>query len=305
MAYVIRRLLMTIPVLLGVIFITFAIVKVTPGDPVLLMLGQRATEARVAELREQLGLDDPLLVQYGRYVLNATRGDLGTSIRSQTPVLQEIMLRVPSTLELTVAALLLSVGVGIPAGVIAATSRSRTFNRVINVLALAGLSIPGYWLGIISLSFFAVELNWVSVLGGEGLRDLILPAIALGLPSAALFMRLTRNTMLEALGSDYVRTAQAKGLPNYLIVWKHIFRNALIPIITALGLQTGALMGGTVLIESVFARPGLGRYAVTAILNRDFPQVQGMILFSAVVYVTLNLIVDLSYVVIDPRVRQS
>lgn len=305
MAYVIRRLLMTIPVLLGVIFITFAIVKVTPGDPVLLMLGQRATEARVAELREQLGLDDPLLVQYGRYVLNATRGDLGTSIRSQTPVLQEIMLRIPSTLELTVAALLLSVGVGIPAGVIAATSRSRTFNRVINVLALAGLSIPGYWLGIISLSFFAVELNWVSVLGGEGLRDLILPAIALGLPSAALFMRLTRNTMLEALGSDYVRTAQAKGLPNYLIVWKHIFRNALIPIITALGLQTGALMGGTVLIESVFARPGLGRYAVTAILNRDFPQVQGMILFSAVVYVTLNLIVDLSYVVIDPRVRQS
>lgn len=196
MAYVIRRLLMTIPVLLGVIFITFAIVKVTPGDPVLLMLGQRATEARVAELREQLGLDDPLLVQYGRYVLNATRGDLGTSIRSQTPVLQEIMLRVPSTLELTVAALLLSVGVGIPAGVIAATSRSRTFNRVINALALAGLSIPGYWLGIISLSFFAVELNWVSVLGGEGLRDLILPAIALGLPSAALFMRLTRNTML-------------------------------------------------------------------------------------------------------------
>lgn len=305
MAYVIRRLLMTIPVLLGVIFITFAIVKVTPGDPVLLMLGQRATEARVAELREQLGLDDPLLVQYGRYVLNATRGDLGTSIRSQTPVLQEIMLRIPSTLELTVAALLLSVGVGIPAGVIAATSRSRTFNRVINALALAGLSIPGYWLGIISLSFFAVELNWVSVLGGEGLRDLILPAIALGLPSAALFMRLTRNTMLEALGSDYVRTAQAKGLPNYLIVWKHIFRNALIPIITALGLQTGALMGGTVLIESVFARPGLGRYAVTAILNRDFPQVQGMILFSAVVYVTLNLIVDLSYVVIDPRVRQS
>ncbi len=305
MAYVIRRLLMTIPVLLGVIFITFAIIKVTPGDPVQLMLGQRATAARVAELRLQLGLDDPLLVQYGRYVLNAARGNLGTSIRSQTPVLQEIMLRVPSTLELTTAALLLSVLVGIPAGVIAATHGSRVLNQVINVLALIGLSIPGYWLGIISLSFFAVELNWVSVLGGEGIKDLILPAIALGLPSAALFMRLTRNTMLEALGSDYVRTARAKGLPDYLVVWKHVFRNAMIPIITALGLQTGALLGGTVLIESVFARPGLGRYAVTAILNRDFPQVQGMILFSAVVYVVLNLIVDLTYVVIDPRVRRS
>ena len=305
MAFVIRRLLMTIPVLLGVIFITFAIIKVTPGDPVRLMLGQRATAARVAELRAQFGLDDPLLVQYARYVLNAASGDLGTSIRSQTPVLQEIMLRVPSTLELTVAALLFAVVVGIPAGVVAATSGNRVLNQTLNALALVGLSIPGYWLGIISLSYFAVELNWVSVLGGEGLRDLILPTIALGLPSAALFMRLTRNTMLEALGSDYIRTARAKGLPNHLIVWKHIFRNALIPIVTALGLQTGALLGGTVLIESVFARPGLGRYAVTAILNRDFPQVQGMILFSAVIYVVLNLVVDLTYVVIDPRVRQS
>lgn len=305
MPYVIRRLLMTIPVLLGVILVTFAIIKFTPGDPVQLMMGQRATPSQVAELRAQLRLDDPVLVQYARYVLNAVRGDLGTSIRSKTPVLQEIMIRVPSTVELTLVALLFAILVGIPAGVVAATSGSRILNNLLNMFALVGLSIPGYWLGIISLSFFAVELGWVSVLGGEGLKDLILPAIALGLPSAALFMRLTRNTMLEELSSDYVRTAQAKGLPTNLIIWKHVFRNAMIPIVTALGLQAGALLGGTVLIESVFARPGLGRYAVTAILNRDFPQVQGMILFSAVVYVMLNLIVDLSYLLIDPRVRQS
>jgi peptide/nickel transport system permease protein len=303
MVYVVKRLLWTIPVLLGVTLVTFAIIKFTPGDPVLLMLGQRATEERVAELRDQLGLDDPVLIQYGNYVVNAIQLDLGTSIRSQTPVMDEIILRAPSTFELTFFALLFAILFGIPAGVIAATSGKRWLNSVITVIALIGLSVPNYWFGIIALSVFAVELRWVSVLGGQGIKDLILPVVALGLPSGSVLMRLTRNMMLETLSSDYVRTAMAKGLPNYVVIWKHVLRNALIPVITALGLQAGALLGGTVLIESVFARPGLGRYAVTAILNRDFPQVQGMILFSAVIYVIINLIVDLAYSSLDPRIR--
>jgi len=165
------------------------------------------------------------------------------------------------------------------------------------------LSIPNYWFGIVTLSIFAVDLGWISVLGGNGLRDLILPAIALGLPTAAVLMRLTKSTMLEALGSDYVRTAQAKGLSERDVIWRHVLRNAMIPVVTAIGLQMGALLGGAVIIESVFARPGLGRYAVTAIINRDFPQIQGMIVFSAIVYVSINLMVDMLYAAIDPRVR--
>ncbi len=302
--FILRRLLLAIPVLLGVTLITFAIIKITPGDPVLLMLGNRATEERITQLRTQLRLDDPLALQYSRYVLDAIRGDLGISIRSQTPVLQEILLRVPSTLELTVASMLVAVVCGIPAGVLAATSHNRAVSMSISIFSLIILSVPNYWLGIIGLSIFAVHLGWISVLGGSGIVDLILPAIALGLPSAALFMRLTRSVVLESLQADYIRTARAKGLHERTVIWKHVFRNAIIPVVTALGLQAGGLLGGAVLIESVFARPGLGRYAVTAILNRDFPQIQGMILFSAVIYVAINLIVDLAYMLLDPRIRQ-
>lgn len=303
MRFILRRLLMTIPVLLGVTLVTFAIIKATPGDPVLIMLGQRATPERVAELRQQLGLDDPLLVQYTRYVANALRGDLGTSIRSQTPVVQEIMARLPSTLQLTTAALLISAAIGIPAGVIAATTRSRVTSGLLTSFALVGLSIPNFWLAILALIVFGVNLGWISVIGGEGVKDLILPALTLGFPSAAALMRLTRASVLATLSADFVRTSVAKGLTPRLVLWKHVLRNALIPLITALGLQAGALLSGAVLIESVFARPGLGRYAVTAILNRDFPQIQGMVLFASVVYVAINLIIDLLYRSLDPRIR--
>lgn len=300
--YIARRLLMLIPVLLGVTFLTFAIAQVTPGDPVVLMLGTYATPERVAELREQLGLNDPLWVQYGRYVWDLLHGDLGTSVRGQTPVLDEILARFPSTLELTLAAMLLSVVGGVSAGVIAAMAKRKLVDGATMVTALVGLSIPSFWLAIILIIVFGIQLKWVSVTGGEGLKDLILPAVCLAMGPTAVLARLTRSSILEVAREDYVQTARAKGLRENAVTLRHILRNALIPVVTVMGLQFASLLGGTVFIESVFARPGLGRFAVNAIAARDFPQVQGMVLFTATVYVLLNLAVDVLYAVLDPRI---
>ena len=301
--YTIRRLLMLVPILLGVTFLTFAIAQVTPGDPVVLMLGQYATPERVEELREQLGYNDPLLVQYARYVWNALHGDLGKSIRGQTDVLDEILARFPSTLQLTVAAMLFAIVVGVGAGVIAATSRRRGVDSATMVTALMGLSIPNFWLAIILIIIFGVNLQWVSVTGGEGWKDLILPAFCLGLASAAILARLTRSSILEVIREDYVRTARAKGLGQRAVVVIHVMRNALIPVVTVIGLQFAGMLGGAVFIENVFARPGIGRFAVNAIAARDYPQVQGVVLFTASIYVLLNLLVDLTYGWLDPRIR--
>jgi peptide/nickel transport system permease protein len=300
--YIVRRLLMLIPVLLGVTFLTFAIAQVTPGDPVVLMLGTYATPERVAELREQLGFNDPLWVQYGRYVWDLLHGDLGKSVRGQTPVLDEILARFPSTLELTLAAMLLSVVGGVSAGVIAGTAKRKLVDGATMVTALVGLSVPSFWLAIILIIVFGIQLKWVSVTGGEGLKDLILPAVCLALGPTAVLARLTRSSILEVAREDYVQTARAKGLRENAVTLRHILRNALIPVVTVMGLQFASLLGGTVFIESVFARPGLGRFAVNAIAARDFPQVQGMVLFTATIYVLLNLAVDVLYAVLDPRI---
>jgi peptide/nickel transport system permease protein len=301
--YIIRRLLMLIPVLVGVTFLTFAIAQVTPGDPVVLMLGNYATPKRVAELREQLGFNDPFWVQYGRFVWNVLHGDLGKSIRGQTPVLDEIVARFPSTLELTVAAMLFGVTAGVSAGIIAATAKSKWVDNVTMVIALVGLSIPSFWLAIILIIVFGINLRWVSVTGGEGLKDLILPSFCLGIGPAAVLARLTRSSILEVIREDYVRTAQAKGLDERVVTLRHVLRNALIPVVTVIGMQFAGLLGGTVFIESVFARPGLGRFAVNAIAARDYPQVQGIVLGGATIYVLFNLIVDLLYGFLDPRIR--
>jgi len=303
--YIIRRLLLLIPVLLGVSFLTFAISEVTPGDPVVIMLGNRATPERIATLRAELHLDDPFLTRFGRFIWNAMHGDLGRSIRGQTPVLQEILERLPSTVELTVAAVLFSALVGIPTGVAAARFRGKALDRSAMVFALVGLSIPSIWLAIILIIVFGIQLKWVSVTGGEGLKDLILPAFTLGIAPMAVLARLTRSSVLEVLGEDYVRTARSKGLKERVVQVRHILRNALIPIVTYLGLLFADLLSGTVFIESVFARPGLGRFAINAISARDFPQVQGLVLFIATFYVLLNLVVDLLYGLIDPRIRFS
>jgi peptide/nickel transport system permease protein len=301
--YVVRRLLMLIPILVGVSLLTFAILQVTPGDPAVLMLGQYATPQRIADLREELGLNDPLPLQYGRYVWRALQGDLGRSFRSQRPVIEEILDRFPSTLELTLAALLLSTVAGVATGVVAATARSRWMDGGIMAGALVGLSIPQFWLGIMLLILFGIKLNLVPITGGSGLDTLILPTVTLALAPAAVLARLTRSSILEVIREDYVRTAWAKGLGARAVVMGHVLRNALIPVVTVLGLQFAALLGGTVFIENVFARPGIGRLAVNSIAMRDYPMVQGIVLFTAVVYALLNLAVDLLYGFLDPRIR--
>jgi ABC-type dipeptide/oligopeptide/nickel transport system permease component len=293
---------MLIPVLLGVTFLTFAISHATPGDPARLMLGVYATEEKVAELRRQMGLDDPLMVQYLRYVWEAAHGDLGKSFRGQTPVIQDILARLPSTLELTVSAMAIAVGGGVTLGVVAASARRRAVDGLTMATALVGLSIPNFFLGILVIIVFGVRLNWVSVTGGEGLRDLILPAFCLALGPLATLARLTRSCVLEVAREDYVRTARAKGLRELAVTTGHVLRNALIPVVTVMGLQFAALLGGTVFIESVFARPGIGRFAVNAILMRDYPQIQGVVLFVATTYVLVNLAVDMLYAFLDPRI---
>lgn len=301
--YAFRRLLMLIPVLLGVSFCVFAIAQVTPGDPAAMMAGDIATPERVAELRAQLGLDDPFLVQYGRYVWRAVQGDLGTSYRGHTPVLREILLRFPSTLELTVAAMVLAIAGGVTAGVVAATARRRWVDGLTMVTAVLGLSIPSFWLAIVLILIFGVNLGWVSVTAGQGLEDLILPALCLAAGPGAVLARLTRSSVLEVAREGFVRTARAKGLGEGLVIGRHVLGNALIPVVTVIGLQFAGMLGGAVFIESVFARPGLGRFAVNAIAARDYPQVQGIVLFSAAIYVVFNLGVDLLYGVLDPRIR--
>jgi peptide/nickel transport system permease protein len=301
--YAFRRLLLLIPILLGVTLLTFAIAQITPGDPVALMLGVTATPERVAAVREQLGYNDPLHVQYVRYVWNALHGDLGQSVRGQTPVLREILMRFPSTLELTIAAMLIAIIGGVGAGVLAAITRSRGAQTITMIIALLGLSVPSFWLAIILILIFGVKLQWVAVTGGEGLKDLILPAFCLAIGPAAVLARLTRSSVLEVIREDYVRTARAKGLGQRVVVLRHVLRNALIPVVTVIGLQFAAMLGGAVFIESVFARPGLGRFVVNAVSARDYPQVQGIVLFMATIYVVLNLLVDLVYGWLDPRIR--
>lgn len=303
--YILRRFLMIIPVLLGVTFLTFAIIQIVPGDPVEMMLGPEATQDVVNRWREQLGLNDPLWVQYARYVWNAAHGDLGRSLRGQTSVLDEILRRFPSTLQLTLSGMLLAIPGGVGAGIVAAVSKRKRVDGLTMVIALAGISIPSFWLAIILVIVFGVHLKWVSVIGGEGLKDLILPAFCLALGPAAVLARLTRSTILEVVREDYVQTARAKGLAEKTVNLRHVLRNALIPVVTVIGMQFGRMLTGTFFIEAVFARPGLGRFAIGAISERDYPQVQGMVLFTATVFVLVNLFIDVLYGFLDPRIRVS
>lgn len=294
---------MLIPVLLGVSLLTFGIAKLTPGDPAQLMLGNYATPERIADLHEKLHLDDPVLVQFGRFVWNAMHGDFGVSFRGQKSVLDSILSRFPSTAELALAGITIAIVIGIPLGMLAAWKHGTFFDRAIMVLSISVLSIPVFWLAILLLYVFGVWLGWVSVTNSEGLSALILPAFCLALSPAATLVRMTRSSILETLTEDYVRTARSKGLKEQMVMARHVLRNAMIPIITLLGLMVGGLLTGAVFIESVFARSGLGRFIIQAIAARDYPEVQGAVLFAATVIVTLNLLVDLLYAVIDPRIR--
>lgn len=310
--YVLRRVLLTVPTVLGTSILVFLILHLAPGDPALIVAGPTAPPEVVANIRTQLGLDQPVLIQYWRYISNALRGDLGRSILSRRPVSEEVAGAFVNTFELVIAARIWSLLVAIPIGVVAAVKRRSVFDKLTMVTALLGLSLPIFWIGLMAIWLFAFQLGWLPVSGRggplwsiDGLRHLVLPALTLGGIQIPALARLTRSSVLEALSQDYIRTARAKGLAERFVVAKHALKNALLPVVTIIGLQFAGLLGGAVVTETIFSWPGLGRLAVTAILTRDFPMVQGTILVAAVTFVTINLLVDLLYAVLDPRIKYA
>lgn len=305
LSYTIRRLLYIIPILLGVIFIVTLTLDLIPGDPAALILGEFASAEAVANLRQSLGLDQPLLLRYGNYVLDVLQGDLGISMRERRPVSQIIGEAFPATALLAAAAMAIVVFVGIPLGITAASRPGSFIDNFIRVISLIGLSMPVFWTGIVFVVIFSVSLGWFPVSGSGTWRHLVLPAVTLALPSLGILARITRTSVLDVLQEDYVRTATAKGVGRRSVLFKHTLRNALIPIVTVIGLQLGNMLGGSVLTETVFAWPGIGRQTVFAIFNRDFILIQGIVLVFASIYVGLNLLVDLSYGFLDPRIRYS
>jgi peptide/nickel transport system permease protein/oligopeptide transport system permease protein len=277
-----------------------------PGDPVKMMLAEFVTMPdQVAKMRAELHLDDPVIVQYGRFVGGALRGDLGTSIRSRRPVTTEIGENVASTMQLALAAMVVAVAIGVPLGLVAALWRNSWLDVGAMAVALLGVSMPSFWLGLLLIFVFSLHLAWLPATGGGDLAHLILPAVTLGTIASAIIARLTRSSMLEVLGQDYVRTARAKGLAWWGVVVRHALKNALIPVITIFGLQFGNLLAGAVIVETVFSRPGLGRLIVGGILAKDFPLVQGTVLVVAASYVLINVLVDVAYAMVDPRIRYS
>jgi peptide/nickel transport system permease protein len=302
--YLVKRLLAAVPVLLGISVAVFLMMHLVPGDPAKMMLGELAVQKEAVEnLRMQLGLDDPIPVQYWRYLRGALRGDLGRSVLENQPVARMIWQVLPSTIELTLAGLGIAIALGFILGVTAAVRQNSWVDNASMVVALWGVSMPSFWMGLLLIFLFSLKLGWLPATGQGGLERLLMPAFTLGYVASAVIARLVRSSMLEVLRQDYVRTARAKGLADRLVIYRHALKNALIPVVTVLGLQFGALLGGAVVIETVFSRPGIGRLAVTSILSKDFQVTQGTVLMSAVFYTLVNIAVDFSYAVLDPRIR--
>ena len=309
--FVVRRLVLSIPILLLVSIMVFGLIHLIPGDPVTVILGQEATPEAAAALRHELGLDQPLLIQYVTWLSHVLRGDLGRSLADRTPVIDQIKVRLPVTLELTIGTFLIAILIAIPAGVLSATRRGSVADYTSTLIALGGLSIPSFWLGIMFILFFAVRLHWFPASGyvpfaqdpRANLAAMIMPMVATGIRESAALTRMLRSSLLEVLNADYVRTARGKGLSEWLVVMRHAFRNALVPVVTSAGLLLAGLIGGLVITETIFAIPGFGRLIVEAIYQRDFVTVQGAILVSALLVVAINLIVDLIYALIDPQIR--
>ncbi len=304
--YILKRLLAAIPILIGISALVFFSLKLVPGDPLSAITGDAVIGKEEADrLREQYGLNDPLHVQYLRFVGRAIQGDLGRSLQFKRPVIDEIGAQLPATLQLTAAAMVVALTVGLGLGILAAVRPHSWIDALTMGVAMAGVSFPSFWVGLMLLLIFSLALGWLPATGTEGIERLIMPAATLGLGAAAIIARLTRSSLLEVLQQQYIVTARAKGLSFVKVVFRHALRNALIPVVTIVGLQFGNLLAGAVVIETVFSRQGIGRLLVTAILGRDFPLVQGVILFVASVYVVVNLLVDLSYALIDPRIRYA
>jgi ABC-type dipeptide/oligopeptide/nickel transport system permease component len=298
-----RRLVLTIPVLIGVATLVFSLIHLIPGDPAQAMLGEAAPQADVEELRQRLGLDRPLFEQYGLFLRGLTKGDLGTSLRTGLPVTDQIVERMPATFELAAAAMLIAIVFSMPLGIAAAVRRGTAIDHAAMTVSLAGVSVPNFWLGPLLAILFAVELGWLPVSGRGTWAHLVLPAVSLGAALAAILARMTRATMLEELREPYVQAARARGVSRSRAVLRHAFRNSLIPIVTLIGLQFGAVLTGAVITETIFAWPGIGRLLIQSIGFRDYPLVQGCILLIALTYVGVNLVTDMLYGVLDPRIR--
>lgn len=331
--YIAKRLLNLIPVLLGITLLVFTLLHLIPGDPAMVMTGERATPEQVAALREQLGLNQPLPLQYLTFLGNIIQFNFGKSIISGVPIAEEIKIRWPATFELSVAAMLIAVILGIPAGILAAVRKNSIWDNLTISSSLLGVSLPVYWLGLLLIYLFAVNLNWLPPSGrmsvdiglnfkpitgfyvldsllqfdlktlGDVLSHLILPSFTLSTIPLAILTRITRSAMLEVLSQDYIRTARAKGLPERWVILKHALKNALLPVVTIIGLQFGALLGGAILTETIFSWPGIGSWIYEGILNRDYPVVQGGVVFVAIAFVLINLLVDISYAFVDPRIK--
>lgn len=301
--FIVRRLIQTVPVIFGVTIVVFIIMQLVPGDPAVLLAGEGATKETIEALRVQLGLNQPLYAQYIDYVANIFRGDLGTSLKNDQPVLDEILVRLPITLELAIFSTLITIVLGMAAGIISAVKPYSIIDTVVMVVALLGISLPSFWFGLMLMYGFSVKLQIFPVAGWDSMAHIVLPAFTLGAGGAAIVARMTRSSMLEVIRQDYIRTARAKGVKERVIVYKHALRNALIPVITVVGLQFGALLGGTVLVESIFAINGLGRMIVDSIRMRDLPMVQGGVLVASLVFVAVNLLVDILYRFFNKRIE--
>jgi peptide/nickel transport system permease protein/oligopeptide transport system permease protein len=301
--YLQQRFIAALITLFGITIIVFAILRMLPGDPARVIAGLLATEEDVARLRVALGLDQPMLIQYANFLGNLARGDLGTSARTSQPVLDEVLARLPATMQLAIVSMAIAALIGIPVGVIAATRRNSLLDYVLSIITLFGVSMPVYWLGLMLIVIFAVNLQMLPAAGNENLTSLILPSLTLAAFSIALIARMTRSSMLEVLHQDYVRTARAKGLRERGVIFRHALQNAFIPVITVLGLQFGTLLGGAVLTESVFGWPGIGLLMLDSIFARDYPVVQGVVFIFAAMFIGLNVAVDVVYAYIDPRIH--
>ena len=302
--YIVRRVLFLIPVLLGVAFCVFTLLYLTPGDPARMVLGDLATEDAVQEFRNREGLNDPFLVQFGNYVWKAvTKGDIGRSYITKRSVAQEVLAAFPATLKLSALAMVIAILVGLPCGILSAIKQYSLFDTVTMIFAMIGLSMPVFWLGLLLILLFSVHLRWLPSSGFGTFKAMILPAVSLSAQAISMVTRMTRSSMLEVIRADYIRTARAKGQKESIVIWVHALHNALIPVVTLCGLQFGHLLAGAILTESIFAIPGVGRLMVSSIMQRDYPMVQGGVLFIAIVFSIVNLLVDLVYAYIDPRIK--
>lgn len=301
--FILRRIIQTIPVIIGVTFVVFFIMRLVPGDPAVLLAGEGASKETIEAIREQLGLNKPLYIQYFEYLTNVFKGDLGVSLKNSQPVLDEILVRLPITIELAFFSIIITIVLGMAAGIISAVKPYSLTDISVMLVALLGISLPSFWFGLMLMYFFSVKAQVLPVAGWDSLPHVILPAITLGAGGARIVARMTRSSMLEVIRQDYIRTARAKGLREQIIIYKHALRNALIPVITVVGPQFGALLGGTVLVESIFAINGLGRMIVDAIRMRDLPMVQGGVLFASLIFVVVNLFVDVFYRFFNKRIE--